>query len=186
MDPSEEADKAWFKEIVEKKTLEMPAAGGEVKVTPVDFRFVDMEKGESYMPVPDYIRHMFTPFKAEYNGRYEDGVKKRAEVYEGKPQFIFEIEDQNYEKPIVQRYLPFLSNHLSHEEGVIGVYCVINNNLKPAIQVRYAAPCTEDRIWELMTMDTWTITYSEDNVKEEPAKLKFTERGVSRPYAIAE
>ena len=186
MDPSEEADKAWFKEIVEKKTLEMPAAGGEVKVTPVDFRFVDLEKGESFMPVSDYIKHMFTPFKAEYNGRYEDGVKKRAEVYAGKPQFIFEIEDQNYEKPIVQRYLPFLSNHLSREEGVIGVYCVINENLKPALQVRYAAPCTEDRIWELMNMDTWTITYSEDNVKEEPAKLKFSERGVSRPYAVAE
>ena len=138
------------------------------------------------MPVPDYIKSMFTPFKAEYNGQYPDGIKKRAEVYEGQPQFIFEIEDQNYEKPIVQRYLPFLSNHISREEGVIGTYCVINQNLKPAIQVRYAAPCTEDKIWELMTMDTWTITYSPEDVREEPAKLSFKERGVSRPYAVAE
>ena len=186
MDPEEEADQAWFKEIVEKKTIEMPTPKGDVKVTPVDFRFVKLEKGEDFMPVPDYIKSMFTPFKAEFNGRYEDGVKKRAEVYEGKPQFIFEIEDQNFEKPIVQRYMPFLSNHLSREEGVIGVYSVINQNLVPAIQVRYAAPCTEDKIWELMTMDTWTITYSPEDVREEPAKLSFTKRGESRPYAIAE
>lgn len=186
MDPSEEADEAWFKSMVEKKTLEIPTAKGDVKVTPLDFRFVKLEKGEDYMPVPDYIRHMFTPFKAEYNGRYPDGVKKRAEVYAGQPQFIFEIEDQNYEKPIVQRCLPFLSNHISREEGIIGTYCVINDNLKPAIQVRYAAPCTEDRIWELMTMDTWTITYSEDDVREEAARLTFASRGVSRPYVPAE
>lgn len=186
MDPEEEADQAWFKEIVEKKTIEMPTPKGDVKVTPVDFRFIKLEKGEDFMPVPDYIKSMFTPFKAEFNGRYEDGVKKRAEVYGGKPQFIFEIEDQNFEKPIVQRYMPFLSNHLSREEGVIGVYSVINQNLVPAIQVRYAAPCTEDRIWELMTMDTWTITYSPEDVREEPAKLSFTKRGESRPYAIAE
>lgn len=186
MDPSEDLDQAWFKETVEKKTLEMPTVKGDVKVTPLDFRFVKLEKGEDFMPVPEYIKHMFTPFKAEFNGRYEDGIKKRAEVYEGKPQYIFEIENQNYEKPIVQRYMPFLSNHLSREEGVIGVYCVINQNLKPAIQVRYAAPCTEDKIWELMTMDTWTITYSTEDVREEPAKLKFETRGESRPYAIAE
>ena len=186
MDPAEEADEAWFKEIVEKKTLEVPTAKGDVKVTPLSFRFVKMEKGEDFMPVADYIKHMFTPFKAEYNGRYEDGVKKRAEVYAGKPQYIFEIENQNYEKPIVQRYLPFLSNHISREEGVIGMYCVINDRLIPAIQIRYAAPCTEDKLWELMTMDTWTITYSADNVKEEPAKLSFETRGTSRPYAEVE
>ena len=186
MDPAEEADEAWFKEIVEKKTIDMPTHGGEIKVTPVDFRFVKMEKGEDFMPVLDYIRHMFTPFKAEFNGRYEDGVRKRTEVYEGKPQFIFEVEDQNYEKPIVQRSLPFLSNHISREEGVIGMYCVIDDNLVPAIQVRYAAPCTEDRIWELMTMETWTITYSTDNVKEEPARMTFARRGVSKPFTAAE
>ena len=129
---------------------------------------------------------MFTAFKAEFNGRYEDGVRKRAEVYEGQPQFIYEVADQNFEKPIVQRNLPFLSNHLSREEGVIGVYCMLNEDLVPAIRVRFAAPCTADRIWELMTMETWTITYSADTVKEAAAKLTFQEEGTVRPYAVAE
>ena len=62
MDPEEEADQAWFKEIVEKKTIEMPTPKGDVKVTPVDFRFVKLEKGEDFMPVPDYIKSMFFCF----------------------------------------------------------------------------------------------------------------------------
>ena len=186
MDPAEEADAAWFKQIVEKKTLEMPLHGGGVKETPLSFRFVELEKGEEFLPVADYLKRMFTPFKAEFNGRYEEGVRKRAEVYEGQPQFIYEVADQNFEKPIVQRNLPFLSNHLSREEGVIGVYCMLNEDLIPAIRVRFAAPCTAERIWELMTMETWTITYSADKVKEEAAKLTFKEEGTVRPYAVAE
>ncbi|MBR1872921.1 MAG: 4Fe-4S binding protein [Bacteroidales bacterium] len=186
MDPSESADEKWFRDIVEKKTLEMPTAGGDVKVTPLNFKFVELEKGEELIPVADYMHRMFTSFKAEFNGKYEDGIKKRTEVYEGQPQFIYEVADQNYEKPIVQRNLPFLSNHLSREEGVIGVYCVLNDDLVPCIRVRFASPCTAGRIWELMTMDTWTITYSADKVKEEPAKMSFKNEGVVRPFAVFE
>ena len=182
MDPAEEADAKWFKEIVEKKTLEMPLPDGSVKTTPLAFKFVKMEEGEELIPVEDYVRHMFSPFKAEFNGKYEDGIKKRAVVYEGKPQFRYEIADANYEKPVFTRNLPFLSNHLSREEGVIGVYLNLNEDLVPAIQVRFAAPCTADRIWDLMNQDPWTITYKEDDVREEPAKLKFKTPGVVKNW----
>ncbi len=182
MDPKEEADAKWFRQIVEKKTLEMPMADGTVKTTPLGFRFVEMEKGEEMIPVADYLKAMFSPFKAEFSGKYEEGIRKRTEVYANRPQFIYEVADANYEKPIVQRNLPFLSNHLSREEGVIGVYCQLNENLVPAIRVRFAAPCTAERIWELMTMDPWTITYKEGDVREEPAKLSFKEPGVVKPW----
>ena len=182
MDPAEEADAKWFKEIVEKKTLEMPLPDGSVKTTPLAFKFVKMEEGEELIPVEDYVRHMFSPFKAEFNGKYEDGIKKRAVVYEGKPQFRYEIADANYEKPVFTRNLPFLSNYLSREEGVIGLYLNLNEDLVPALQVRFAAPCTADRIWELMNQDPWTITYKEDDVREEPAKLKFKTPGVVKNW----
>ena len=182
MDPEEEADAAWFKQIVQKKTLEMPVHGGGVKVTPLSFKFVDLVPGEEFIPVADYVHHMFTPFKAEYNGKYEDGIKKRALVYEGKPQFIYEVANPGYDKPIITRNLPFLSNHLSKEEGVIGTYLNLNDDLVPAIQVRFAAPCTADRIWELMTMETWTITYKNDDVREEGAKIAFKTPGIVKPY----
>ena len=36
---------------------------------------------------------------------------------------------------------------------------------------------TEEKLWELMTMETWTITYSKEDVREQPAKLKFNHPG---------
>lgn len=174
MDPSENLDKAWFKNIVNMKELEMPVHGGGTKITPVNFKFVDLEDGESYISTEAFIRRMFTPFKAQF--------KKRVEEFEGKPQFVYEIPDANYEKPIILRNLPFVSNHLSKNDGIIGVYLELNKDLVPALMVRYAAPMTAARIWELLNMEKWTITYAEDDVREVDAKLKFKTPGVEMPY----
>lgn len=174
MDPSENLDKAWFKKIVNMKELEMPLHGGGTKITPVNFKFVDLEDGESYISTEAFIRRMFTPFKAQF--------KKRVGEFEGKPQFVYEIPDANYEKPIILRNLPFVSNHLSKNDGIIGVYLELNKDLVPALMVRYAAPMTASRIWELLNMEKWTITYAEDDVREVDAKLKFKTPGVEMPY----
>ena len=174
MDASETADKAWFKKIVNKKELEMPVHGGGTKITPVNFKFVDLEDGESYISTESFIRKMFTPFKAQFSSRVEE--------FSGKPQFVYEIPDANYEKPIILRNLPFVSNHLSKNDGIIGVYLELDNSLTPALMIRYAAPMTADRVWELLNMDKWTITYKKDDVREEDAKLKFKNPGVEVPY----
>lgn len=174
MDASETADKAWFKKIVNMKELEMPVHGGGTKITPVNFKFVDLEDGESYISTESFIRKMFTPFKAQFSSR--------VEAFAGKPQFVYEIPDANYEKPIILRNLPFVSNHLSKNDGIIGVYLELDNSLTPALMIRYAAPMTSDRVWELLNMDKWTITYKKDDVREEDAKLKFKNPGVEVPY----
>ena len=174
MDPSENLDKAWFKQIVNMKEREMPVHGGGTKITPVNFKFVDMEDGESYISTEMFVHKMFTPFKAEF--------KKRVEEFEGKPQFVYEIADANYEKPIILRNLPFVSNHLSKNDGIIGVYLELNKELVPTLMIRYAAPMTADRVWELLNMDKWTITYAADDVREVDAKLKFKTPGTEVPY----
>ena len=174
MDASETADKAWFKKIVNMKELEMPVHGGGTKVTPVNFKFVELEDGESYISTESFIRKMFTPFKAQFSSRVEE--------FSGKPQFVYEIPDANYEKPIILRNLPFVSNHLSKNDGIIGVYLELDNSLTPALMIRYAAPMTSDRVWELLNMDKWTITYKKDDVREVDAKLKFKNPGVEVPY----
>lgn len=174
MDASETADKAWFKKIVNMKELEMPVHGGGTKITPVNFKFVDLEDGESYISTESFIRKMFTPFKAQFSSRVEE--------FAGKPQFVYEIQDANYEKPIILRNLPFVSNHLSKNDGIIGVYLELDNSLTPALMIRYAAPMTADRVWELLNMDKWTITYKKDDVREVDAKLKFKNPGVEVPY----
>lgn len=185
--PDEEVDEAWFKEIVNRKVLAMPVHGGGVKETPVDFEFVRMDPDTGTLPVAEYLEKMFDPFTAEVNGSYTDAngekvVEKRKDHYKGQPQFIYEIVDPNYEKPIIKRALPFLSNHLSTHEGFIGLYLRLNKDLKPAIQLRFAAPLTGDEIWSLITQEKWTITYAKDDVREENARLKFDEPGTVYPY----
>jgi len=186
MDPGENPDEAWFEKWVDKKTIDIPTASGEIKSTPVDFEFVRLEKGEETISTVDFIEKFFTPFNAEFNGEYPSAdstiIMKRAQYYEGKPQFIYEIPGEGFEKPLISRYFPYLSNHLSREEGIIGMYMHLNKDYVPSLQVRYAAPATAERIWELMSMDTWTITYKKDDVREEPAKFAMPEPGYSYPY----
>lgn len=173
MDPEEETSEDWFRDIVELDKLIMPVHGGGTKETELDFEFVRMEEGVYKVGTEDFIRSMFTPFKAEF--------KKRVDENAGKPQFIYEIADQNYDKPIIMRGMPFLSNHLSSNEGVIGIYLELNKDLVPAIMVRYAAPMTAEKVWELMNMETWSITYSPDDVRDVPAKMSFKTPGIEYP-----
>lgn len=174
MDPSEVVDEDWFEDVVEMETLQMPVHGGGTKEIEVDYEFVELEEGESFMHVDEFLRRMFSPFKVQW--------KSRIEAAEGKQQYVYEIVNQNYEKPIILRNMPFLSNHLSRHEGVIGVYLDLNKDLMPAISIRFAEPMTADKLWELMTMETWTITYSKEDVREQPAKLSFKTPGTVLPY----
>ena len=73
--------------------------------------------------------------------------------------------------------MPFLSNHLSRNDGVISISLELNDNLVPAIRVRFASPMTSKKLWELMTMQTWTITYGPDDVREVPTKISFKTEG---------
>ena len=170
----EELDEDWFEEIVEMDKLVMPVHGGGTKEIEVDYEFVEMEDVVTAISTEDFIRKMFNPFKAEFRSRIEENA--------GKKQYIYEIPDRNYEKPIILRNMPFVSNHLSKHDGVIGIYLNLNKDLVPAIQVRYAEPMTADRIWELLNMETWTITYSKEDVREVPAKLTFKTPGTEYKY----
>jgi ferredoxin/copper chaperone CopZ len=173
MDPSEELDKKWYKEIVEMEVLQMPVHGGGTKEIEVDYKFAGLEDEVSYISTEDFLRSMFSPFKAQWKKRIEEAGENQ--------QYIYEIVNPNYEKPIILRNMPFLSNHLSRFDGVIGVYLTLNKDLNPAIQIRFAEPMTAEKIWELITMETWTITYKKDDVREEGAKISFKEQGVVYP-----
>ena len=169
MDPSEDLSAEWFKEIVEMDVLEMPVHGGGVNEIEVDYEFVKMEEGFTMVNTAEYVKNLFSGFSVQW--------KSRIEAAGNKQQYIYEIVDKNYEKPIILRNMPYLSNHLSKHEGVIGVYLTLNDDLQPCIRLRYADPMTEDRLWELITMETWTITYKADDVREEAAKFSFKTRG---------
>ena len=176
MDPSEDLSEDWFEEIVEMKTIQRPVHGGGVKEIEVDYEFVELEEGSSTVSTADFIKGMFSAFNVQW--------KSRVEAASGKKQYIYEIVDSNYEKPIILRNMPYLSNHLSKHEGVIGVYLTLNDDLQPCIRIRYAEPMTSEKLWELMTMETWTITYKADDVREEGAKISFKTPGKVYPYNL--
>ncbi len=192
MAPDEQVDEAYFKELVERKELltHNPKTGEVIKSIPVDFDFIKMEEGVSYISVEEYVKKMFDGFDSgSFNGRYTDAegkeyVQKRELTYEGQPQYVYEIANQDYEKPVFKRAnaFNFLSNHVSKEEGVISVKVDINKDLVPAIQIRFAAPMTEEKLWSMLNEDPWTITYARDDVREQPAKIQFETPGVVYPY----
>ena len=174
MDPSEDLSEDWFEEIVEMDVLQMPVHGGGVNEIELDYEFIGMEDGYNMISTADHLKSMFSSFNVQW--------KSRIEAAGNKQQYIYEIVDKNYEKPIILRNMPYLSNHLSKHEGVIGVYLVLNDDLQPCIRIRYADPMTSDRLWDLMTMDTWTITYKADDVRQEGAKFTFKTPGKVYKY----
>ncbi len=174
MDPAENLDEDWFEDVVEMEVLSMPQHGGGTKDIEVNYKFEGMEDEVGTISTEEFIRNMFSPFKVQWKSRIEEAADKT--------QYVYEIVDSNYEKPIILRNMPFLSNHLSKHDGIIGVYLQLNKDLQPAIQIRYADPMTESKLWELMTMETWTITYKKDDVREESAKIGFNAPGVSYEY----
>ena len=156
--PDEDLDKDWWKEIVEKEVLIMPGNGKEIEL---GYSFEGLEKDVSYIATADFIRKMFSAYKAEF--------KNQIEKHKGDRQFIYEITDKNYEKPIILRSIPYLSRHLSGYDGIIGVYLNLNKDLMPAIQIRFASPMTEEKLWKLMTM-------------EEEARISFKKQGKVYEY----
>lgn len=183
MAPDETVTEDEFRELVNKKVLRMPLHGGtKFKETPVDYEFVRLEMGESRKNTIDFLVEMFEEFEAPCYGLYNDAdgkeiIEKRAEHYKNDRQYVYEIVNSEYDKPIVKMMMPFLSNHLSRNEGIISVGLHLNCDYKPAIMIRFATPMSGDEIWRLINLPTWTITYSEEDVHEEPAKLLFSAPG---------
>ena len=62
------------------------------------------------------------------------------------------------------------------------MYLTLNKDLEPCIQVRFAAPMTKERIWEMLQAEKWIITYSKDDVREIDPKMNFKQPGVCYEY----
>ena len=145
MDAGENLDEEWFEEIVEK-----------------EFDFVKMEDEVIRTNASAYIRKSFKPFKVE--------IQSRIEKYGNWKQCWYEISDLSFDN--IDSAMPFLSNYLTQQSSILGVYLELNADLVPAIRIRYVDPMTEDKIKELLARDTWTIS-NKGELKETKAKIAF-------------
>ena len=170
MDIDEPVDKKFLKEIVNKKVLAWPLANGGFKETPLNFEFVRLEKEEEIIPIRPYLERMFQYYNKDF--------KTNSEICEGKKQQYLEYVNNNFEKPIVRRYLPYLSNYLYRQEGIIGLYLTLNDDNKAAIRIKYCPEIIDAAtIDALIKSPTWTIEYTDKGIVEENAKIRFKEEG---------
>ena len=145
MDAGENLDEDWFEEIVEK-----------------EYDFVKMEDEVIRTNASAYIRKSFKPFKVE--------IQSRIEKYGNWKQNWYEVSDLSFDN--IDSAMPFLSNYLTQQSSILGVYLELNADLIPTIRIRYVDPMTEDKIKELLARDTWTIS-NKGELKETKAKIAF-------------
>ncbi len=175
MGVNEPIDEDFLKEMCSLKEVEMPQHGGGVKIIPVNYKYVKLEEKIDTIALRPYLEKMFSPFKAEF--------KSRVEKYAGRPQQTMSYSDMNYQKPLTLRNLPFLSNYLSQQEGIIGIYLLLDEDNMPTIRIRF---CTDDisaeKIMELVNQPKWPIKYKEGDIREENQRFKFTDTGKVTAY----
>lgn len=145
MDAGENLDEDWFEEIVEK-----------------EYDFVKMEDEVIRTNASEYISKSFKPFKVE--------IQSRIEKYGNWKQCWYEISDLSFDN--IDNAMPFLSNYLTQQSSILGVYLELNADLVPTIRIRHVDPMTEDKIKELLARDTWTIS-NKGELKETKAKIAF-------------
>lgn len=145
MDAGENLDEDWFEEIVEK-----------------EYDFVKMEDEVIRTNASEYISKSFKPFKVE--------IQSRIEKYGNWKQNWYEVSDLSFDN--IDNAIPFLSNYLTQQSSILGVYLELNTDLVPTIRIRYVDPTTEDKIKELLARDTWTIS-NKGELKETKAKIAF-------------
>ena len=145
MDAGENLDEDWFEEIVEK-----------------EYDFVKMEDEVIRTNASEYISKSFKPFKVE--------IQSRIEKYGNWKQSLYEISDLSFDN--IDSAMPFLSNYLTQQSSILGVYLELNADLVPTIRIRYVDPMTEDKIKELLARETWTIS-NKGELKETKAKIAF-------------
>lgn len=166
--PDEVIDEAFVKEVVNRKSLDMETANG-IKKTPMSLEFVKLEKEISHIEINQYLRMMFSGYGTTF--------REKANNLANEPQFIYEIVDKNYEKPVIVNAMPYLASHLSEEEGIIGVALTLNAQMQPCIQIHFASISGED-VWNKITAETWNIHYTSGETKQEAARIKFNTPGV--------
>lgn len=145
MDAGENLDEDWFEEIVEK-----------------EYDFVKMEDEVIRTNASEYISKSFKPFKVE--------IQSRIEKYGSWKQNWYEVSDLSFDN--IDSAMPFLSNYLTQQSSILGVYLELNADLVPTIRIRYVDPMTEDKIKELLARETWTIS-NKGELKETKAKIAF-------------
>jgi len=169
MGVDEPIDPKFLKKMVEMKELEMPVSGGGVRIVKVGYDYEGMSDVVDTITRREFLIRQFEVFSVKFGSQKE---------WIGKNEAVYEITYPNLDKPLVARNLPYLSNHLSQQKGVLGIETLINEENDYCFHITYSKDAIdEDKIWEVITMPKWNIKGRDGNVTEVDAKVAFENKG---------
>lgn len=103
----------------------------------------------SVMPRGEYIKMLFKPYQAVFNNKknYTENVIKTYQLPMGKNKLLI-------------KKLPYLSSHLSNNDGIVGLCTMLNKEYKQILEVSYVDTMTNIKeVGDLITSDTLFFTY---------------------------
>ena len=173
MDVKEPIDEKYIKSIVEKKELQMGVHGGGSKLVNVDFTYVSLDPKIETITRRAFLERHFSFMKKDF--------KLNIEKWGGKNEAVYELVYPSLDKPLVLRNIPYLSSYLSAVDGCLGIETTINEKEEYCFRIRYSKDVLNDnKIWEVLTRDKWTIRTNEGDLKESDPRLSFTEKGATK------
>lgn len=160
-DLSEPVDEKFYKSMVEMKVLDMPQHGGGSKPIEVDFKYVETESKLDTITRLEFLRRQFTPYKQTY--------KKNMEAWDGTSKVItVEMPYTSLDKPIVTRYLPYLSSYMSLTAGVHGFRTLVNDAGDYVMQFDIVEQTISiEKLWEALTAPKWQVWMTAENAAVE-------------------
>jgi ferredoxin len=166
----EPVEEEFLKDMVEMKELEMPVHGGGTRIVEVDYEFIELVEGQDTISRREFLERQFDKFSVEF--------KSNQEKIEGQELATYEIVYPGLDKPIITRNLPYLSNYLSQQEGMVSIKTLINEDMEYCFHITFSKELVdEEKLWNIITKEKWTIKDREGNIQEVDRKLEFTEKG---------
>jgi polyferredoxin len=166
----EPVDEDFLEEMVEMKELEMPVHGGGTRTIEVDYEFIELLEGQDTISRREFLERQFDKFSVEF--------KSNQEKVEGHELATYEIVYPGLDKPIITRNLPYLSNYLSQQEGMVSIKTLINEDMEYCFHITFSKELVDaEKLWNIITKEKWTIKDREGNIQEVDRKLEFTEKG---------
>ncbi|MCR5276638.1 MAG: 4Fe-4S binding protein [Bacteroidales bacterium] len=124
----------------------------------------------------------FQPFAREFSIQMEDGMPAlRREVLSNYEFWVCEFADPDFETLDVETVLPQLCAYLEAQPGALGVYARRNDKGVPVLDILYCHPLNRDRLWELLSAQTWNYTDPQGVAASVPQAIHF--RRQARGYS---
>jgi len=172
MNVNEPIDEDFLKSVVEQQELQMPVHGGGTKLVKLNFLYIELEKQIDTITRREFLESQFDTYSKTFS--------KNIEKWGGKNEAIYELVYPGLDKPLITRNLPYLSSHLSQQDGFLSIQTLINDTEEYAFRISYSRDVLNDqKIWEVLSKEKWTTVTKEGEIVQIEPLISFTNKGVT-------